>query len=53
MTLVDYKVYRQEVLNFLQSCTIKFDLFAENALIELEKKPHVWASSLLNYKRRI
>ena len=37
MTLVDYKVYRQEVLNFLQSCTIKFDLFAENALIELEK----------------
>lgn len=37
MPLVDYKVYRQEILNFLQSCTIKFDLFAENALLELEK----------------
>lgn len=33
---VDYTVYRKEVINFLQTVSIKFDLFAEQAQLNAE-----------------
>lgn len=34
---VDYNVYRQEIINFLQTVSIKFSLFSEYAKISLQK----------------